>query len=142
MVEEQKQNDRFANIRSHIIEIELKDPSCFSKIAEVLTRIGIPSYKKHNLYQTAHILYKRQKYYIVHFKDMFALDGNQSTITQLDIDRVRMIVKLLVQWNLCTVVDNTDVSKYNIPLLVVPRSQLNRWNLVPKYSIGHYHSKH
>lgn len=73
---------------------------------------------------------------------MFALDGNQSTITQLDIDRVRMIVKLLVQWNLYTIVDDTDVSKYNIPLLVVPRSQLSQWNLVPKYSIGHYHSKH
>lgn len=142
MVEEQqKRNDRFEGIRSHIIQIELKDPSCFSKIAEVLTRIGIPSYKTHTLFQTAHILYKRQKYYIVHFKDMFVLDGKKSTITHADIDRVYTIVNLLQQWNLCEVVDNIDMTKYNVPLLIVPRTHIDQWKLVPKYNIGHCRSK-
>lgn len=139
--EQQKQSTRFNDIRSHVVKIELTDPSSFSKIAEVLTRIGIPSYKTHTLYQTAHILYKRQNYYIVHFKDMFALDGKPSSITQADIDRIHTIAKLLEQWNLCKVVEQKDLTEYNVPLTIVPRSQLDQWNLVPKYNIGHCHHK-
>ncbi len=139
MVENQKNNNNknwFDDIKPHIVEIQLIDDSCFSKIVEVLTRIGIPSYKTHTIYQTAHILHKRRKYYIVHFKDMFVLDGKQSTINQIDIARVYTIANLLQQWGLCTIVNPYQTAEYCVPVLVVPREELHNWKQVPKYTFG------
>jgi len=138
MVESNKNevfHDRFANIASHAVEIKLSDESNFLKIVEVLTRIGVPSYRTHSLYQTAHILHKRGHYYIVHFKDMFTLDGKQSDINEDDIDRVHAIAKLLQKWGLCSIIDDYKETGSS-QILVIPRNKLAEWKLVPKYNIG------
>ena len=122
-----------------MIEVQLTDQRSFSRIVEVLTRIGIPSYKTHTLYQTAHILHKRHKYYIVHFKSMLALDGKSVNITQDDIDRLQTIALMLEQWNLCKCVDKFDKTVKS-SILVIPRKDLQEWELVPKYNIGHHHN--
>lgn len=134
---ENENNNEFGKIVDHVIEITLTDQYSFSRIVEVLKRIGIPSYKTHTLYQTAHILHKKHKYYIVHFKDMFVLDGKKSTITDSDIDRIQSIAKLLEKWGLCKIVDHSKIDEQsNQPILVIPRSSLNDWNLVSKYTVG------
>lgn len=140
MVESKNNNNNaFDLIKNDVVQIELTDQFAFSRIVEVLTRIGIPSYKTHSLYQTAHILHKRGKYYIVHFKDMFILDGKQATLTADDVNRVKTIAKLLQQWGLCKIVDKAIVDEMQtVPVLVIPRSELSQWTLVPKYNIGHY----
>lgn len=136
---EQENNDNFEKVRQQMIEVQLTDQRSFSRIVEVLTRIGIPSYKTHTLYQTAHILHKRHKYYIVHFKSMLALDGKSVNITQDDIDRLQTIALMLEQWNLCKCVDKFDKTVKS-SILVIPRKDLQEWELVPKYNIGHHHN--
>lgn len=136
---EQENNDNFEKVRRQMIEVQLTDQRSFSRIVEVLTRIGIPSYKTHTLYQTAHILHKRHKYYIVHFKSMLALDGKSVNITQDDIDRLQTIASMLEQWNLCKCVDKFDKTVKS-SILVIPRKDLQEWELVPKYNIGHHHN--
>lgn len=137
----ENKQDNFAKIADHVVEITLTDENSFSRIAEVVKRIGIPSYKTHTLYQTAHILHKHHKYYIVHFKDMFVLDGKQSTITDDDIKRVQTIACLLEKWGLCKIIDRSIVDNDpNSAVLIIPRSQLQQWKMVTKYRIGHYHS--
>lgn len=136
---EQENNDNFEKVRRQMIEVQLTDQRSFSRIVEVLTRIGIPSYKTHTLYQTAHILHKRHKYYIVHFKSMLALDGKSVNITQDDIDRLQTIALMLEQWNLCKCVDKFDKTVKS-SILVIPRKDLQEWELVPKYNIGHHHN--
>ena len=139
---ENETNNNINKIIDHVVEIELTDQNSFSRIAEVLTRIGIPSYKNNKLYQTAHILHKRHHYYIVHFKDMFVLDGKSSTLDSQDIDRVKTIAKLLEKWGLCKIIDQQSVrDAHNTSILVIPRSQLHQWTLVSKYAIGNHHSK-
>ena len=137
MVESKNNNNKFDQIENDVVEVQLTDQWSFSRIVEVLTRIGIPSYKTHTLYQTAHILHKRGKYYIVHFKDMFILDGKQATKTQEDTARVHTIAQLLEQWGLCKRVNPVNVD-CTVPVLVIPRSQLDQWTLTPKYNIGHH----
>lgn len=137
MVESKNNNNNlFDQITNDVVEIQLTNQFSFSRIVEVLTRIGIPSYKTQTLYQTAHILHKRGHYYIVHFKDMFVLDGKQATITADDVNRTKTIAQLLEQWGLCQRV-NPDNNFDTVPVLVIPRSQLDQWTLVPKYTIGH-----
>lgn len=137
MVESKNNNNKFDQIENEVVEVQLTDQWSFSRIVEVLTRIGIPSYKTHTLYQTAHILHKRGKYYIVHFKDMFILDGKQATKTQEDTARVRTIAQLLEQWGLCKCINTIEIDN-PVPVLVIPRSQLDQWKLQPKYNIGHH----
>lgn len=137
MVESKNNNNNFDMIKNDVVEVQLVDQWSFSRIVEVLTRIGIPSYKTHTLYQTAHILHKRGKYYIVHFKDMFVLDGKNTTKTEDDVQRVRTIAHLLQQWGLCKCITQSEIHN-TVPVLVIPRSQLNQWNLRPKYTIGHH----
>ena len=136
MVEQQtQQNDNFQKVRSQLVEVELTEHS-FSRIAEVLTRIGIPSYKTHTLFQSAHILHKRHKYYIAHFKSLLALDGRPVEIAKDDLDRVSTIANMLQQWGLCKVIDNKHYDKTSV--LVIPRSEKSQWTLAAKYTIGHY----
>lgn len=122
-----------------IVEIKLKEDDDFLKVRETLTRIGIASRKDMTLYQSCHILHKQGRYYIVHFKELFALDGKPTNFDENDISRRNTIVNLLAEWGL---VDQVDSSKTADP--VAPLSQIkvlsfgekNNWELVTKYNIG------
>ena len=120
------------------VEITLPDDDAFLKVRETLQRIGIPSYKNNTLYQTAHILHKRGRYYIIHFKCLFALDGKVAVFDEEDWMRQNRIAKLLDDWSLCsirfpeTLGPLEDASKIKI----LKHSEKNAWNLVAKYNIG------
>jgi len=121
-----------------MVEIGLAKPDDFLKIKETLTRIGIASNKDNVLYQTAHILHKKSKYYIVHFKEMFLQDGRQSNLTVEDVERRNRIIKLLEEWNLLSVVSDINsqpIAEYNT-FKIIPHKDKNKWNLKPKYSFG------
>lgn len=127
----------------NLLEIKLKNDSDFLKIRETLTRIGI-STKDGRLIQTAHILHKRGKYYIVHFKEMFALDKRIATLTDEDISRRNAIAKLLEDWGLLTIV--SDYAKINLSqelrrIRIVQYRDKKNWKLLQKYHIGIYHGK-
>ena len=119
-----------------MVEILLSEPDDFLKVRETLTRIGVASRKEKKLYQSCHILHKQGKYYIVHFKELFALDGKEHNITENDIGRRNSIASLLKDWGL--------VSFDNTPELKAPLSQIkiisfkekSEWVLEPKYNIG------
>ena len=122
-----------------LVEISLNDPQDFLKIRETLTRVGVSSRVGNKLYQSCHILHKRGKYYITHFKELFALDGLPSKMTDDDYARRNTIVGLLAEWNLVKIVDE---EKCQEPLASLRRikiiSHKNRheWELLPKYHIG------
>lgn len=118
------------------IEVFLKNPDDFLKIKETLTRIGIASRKEKTLYQSCHILHKRGRYAILHFKELFQLDGKSADITDEDIARRDSIAKLLDEWGLLEVdgVDDIDVDLKQIK--IVPFKEKNNWKLESKYSIG------
>jgi hypothetical protein len=122
-----------------LVEISLNDPQDFLKIRETLTRVGVSSRVGNKLYQSCHILHKRGKYYITHFKELFALDGLPSKMTDDDYARRNTIVGLLAEWNLVKIVDE---EKCQEPLASLRRikiiSHKNRheWELIPKYHIG------
>lgn len=121
-----------------MIEIVLNEEDDFLKIKETLTRIGIPSYKERILYQSCHILHKRGKYYIVHFKELFALDGKRSSFTETDFLRRNAIVNLLQEWGLCKIVDPVmaeDVEDLK-KIKVLKFNEKGEWSLQPKYNIG------
>ena len=119
-----------------MFEVTLKEPDDFLKVRETLSRIGVSSRKEKKLYQSCHILHKHGKYYIVHFKELFALDGKEHNITENDIGRRNSIAGLLKDWGL--------VSFDNTPELKAPLSQIkiisfkekSEWVLEPKYNIG------
>ena len=119
-----------------MLEVTLKEPDDFLKVRETLSRIGVSSRKEKKLYQSCHILHKQGKYYIVHFKELFALDGKEHNITENDIGRRNSIAGLLKDWGL--------VSFDNTPELKAPLSQIkiisfkekSEWVLEPKYNIG------
>jgi hypothetical protein len=121
-----------------MVEVSFKQDDDFLKIKETLTRIGVASNRDKILYQSTHILHKRGKYYIVHFKELFALDGKNSTIDVGDIERRNAIIKLLVEWNLLTVVDESklDPMGHIGQFKVISFKDKKNWNLVPKYTIG------
>ena len=123
---------------SDMLEVTIKQPDDFLKVRETLTRIGVASRKDKTLYQSCHILHKQGKYYITHFKELFALDGKNSTLTENDIQRRNTIALLLQDWNLIDVV-NTSLVENKAPLSqikVLPFKEKNEWNLVAKYNIG------
>jgi hypothetical protein len=95
--------------QSDMLEVTIKQPDDFLKIRETLTRIGVASRKDKTLYQSCHILHKQGKYFITHFKELFALDGKKSTLVENDIQRRNTIALLLQDWNLIDIVDNTRV---------------------------------
>jgi hypothetical protein len=122
-----------------LVEITLAKPDDFLKVKETLTRIGISSKTEKKLYQSCHILHKRGKYYIVHFKELFALDGLPSTLTDADIARRNTIVTLLDEWGLLKVVDPAKTANVTAGLAqikIIPHKEKTDWELVPKYHIG------
>jgi hypothetical protein len=127
------------NLLDSFIEVRLKQPDNFLKIKETLTRIGVASSKENTLYQSCHILHKKGRYYIVHFKEMFGLDGRPSLLTQDDIDRRNRIAILLEEWDLLTILNKEDTITSVIPLnkiKVLPFSEKSNWALVAKYNVG------
>ncbi len=123
---------------SQMIGVTLKEPDDFLKVRETLTRIGVASRKEKKLYQSCHILHKKGKYYIVHFKELFALDGKKANLTINDVQRRNRIVQLLSDWGL-VVVTNPEVIKDIAPLnqiKVIAFKEKNEWVLETKYNIG------
>ena len=121
-----------------MLEVTLAEPDNFLKVRETLTRIGIASKKDNTLYQSCHILHKQGRYFIVHFKELFALDGKDSNITSSDIDRRNAIATLLQDWDLLKIVNATKAdSKASLSQIkVVSYKEKGDWNLVAKYNIG------
>jgi len=121
------------------VEVTLKKEEDFLKVKETLTRIGVSSKKDKKLYQSCHILHKRGRYSIMHFKEMFVLDGLDSDMSTDDLGRRNTIVKLLVDWGL---VDAVDSARYADPQLslarlkIIPHKEKKDWELIPKYHIG------
>ena len=125
------------NIES-LVEITLKEPDDFLKVKETLTRIGVASKKSNTLFQSCHILHKQGKYYIVHFKELFALDGEQTDLNEDDISRRNTIAKLLAEWDLVNIVSEQQIHPADSmsSIKVIPFSQKTEWELVAKYNIG------
>lgn len=121
-----------------MLEIELPDDDAFHKIKETLTRIGFSSVKNQAIYQSCHILHKKGHYYIVHFKEMFALDGKPATLTENDIMRRNRIAHLLEEWGLCTIVNPDDYQEQEdlSHIKIIRHSEKDDWNLIAKYKIG------
>lgn len=122
-----------------IIEVKLKEDDDFLKIRETLTRIGIASRKDMKLYQSCHILHKQGRYYIVHFKELFALDGKPTNFDESDISRRNTIVNLLNEWGLVELVDKTKSQEPVASLSqikVLSYGDKDKWELVAKYNIG------
>ena len=121
-----------------MIEIVLNEPDDFLKVRETLTRIGVASRKEKKLYQSCHILHKQGKYYIVHFKELFALDGKYANITINDVQRRNRITQLLSDWGLIEVVNAetiTEIAPLN-QIKVLSFKEKNEWTLETKYNIG------
>ena len=121
-----------------MLEVTLKQPDDFLKIRETLSRMGVASRKDKTLFQSCHILHKQGKYYIVHFKELFALDGKRATLIQNDIQRRNTIASLLQDWNLLGIVKQ-ESSEDKAPLSqikIISFKEKGEWELVPKYNIG------
>lgn len=121
-----------------MLEVTLPEPDNFLKVKETLTRIGVASKKDKTLYQSCHILHKQGKYFIVHFKELFALDGKEANITLNDVGRRNTIAKLLEDWGLLTVLPHvTEEERVTMSQIkIVSFSEKKEWNLVAKYNIG------
>jgi hypothetical protein len=123
----------------NLVEVKLKNDDDFLKVRETLTRIGVASKKDKILYQSCHILHKQSRYYIVHFKELFLLDGKPSSFDDEDQGRRNTITNLLAEWGLITIVDpTTTVSPITqlSHIKVLPFKEKDEWNLVAKYNIG------
>jgi hypothetical protein len=121
-----------------MLEVTLNQPDDFLKIRETLSRIGVASRKDKTLFQSCHILHKQGKYYIVHFKELFALDGKKATLIENDVQRRNTIAVLLQDWNLLTIV-KADEAKNKAPLSqikIIAFKEKSEWNLQAKYNIG------
>ena len=124
---------------SKFIEIVFNEPDDFLKVRETLTRIGVSSRKEKVLYQSCHILHKQGQYYIVHFKELFALDGKPSNLTENDIQRRNAIAKLLEEWGLIKILNPTLLTDNIAPLhqiKIIAFKEKDEWSLIPKYNIG------
>ena len=124
--------------QDQMIEVRLSEPDDFLKVRETLTRIGVASRKEKKLYQSCHILHKQGRYFIVHFKELFALDGKYANLTSNDIQRRNRITKLLTDWNLIQIVDEDsilDIAPLN-QIKVLPYKEKSEWVLEQKYNIG------
>jgi hypothetical protein len=122
-----------------LVEVKIAEEEDFLKIKETLTRIGVASRKDQKLYQSCHILHKQGKYYIVHFKELFLLDGKPSNFGDEDKGRRNTIVKLLQDWGLIKVVDENVIKAPVSPMSqikIIPHKDKNSWTLEAKYNIG------
>ena len=124
--------------KDDMIEVNLKEPDDFLKVRETLTRIGVASRKEKKLYQSCHILHKKGQYYIVHFKELFALDGKKANLSENDVQRRNRIIKLLSDWGLVEIVKESGI-KEAAPLSqikVIAYKEKGDWTLESKYNIG------
>ena len=120
-----------------MLEVGLKEPDDFLKVRETLSRIGVASRKEKTLFQSCHILHKQGKYYIVHFKELFALDGKDTNLSENDIARRNTIANLLSDWGLVNVVSKSDVESAPLSQIkVISFKEKNEWKLETKYNIG------
>ena len=123
-----------------LVEITLSQEDDFLKVRETLTRIGVASKKDRTLYQSCHILHKKGQYYVVHFKELFALDGKPTDITENDLSRRNAIVKLLEDWELVKVVRKEQIETpapiFLSQIKILSHKEKRDWQLVPKYNIG------
>ena len=122
--------------QEHMLEVGLKEPDDFLKVRETLSRIGVASRKERKLYQSCHNLHKQGKYYIVHFKELFALDGKQTNLSENDIARRNTISNLLKDWGLISIMgDASNVAPLS-QIKVLSFREKNEWTLETKYNIG------
>ena len=124
--------------KDDMVEVNLKEPDDFLKVRETLTRIGVASRKEKKLFQSCHILHKKGQYYIVHFKELFALDGKKANLSENDVQRRNRIIKLLSDWGLIQIV-REDAIKDAAPLSqikVIAYKDKQDWTLESKYNIG------
>ena len=123
-----------------LVEVTLNEQDDFLKVRETLTRIGVASKKDQTLYQSCHILHKRGQYYIVHFKELFALDGKPTDITENDLSRRNAIAKLLQDWGLIGVVKKEQIENpppiFLSQIKILSHKEKDDWELTPKYNIG------
>lgn len=135
----EKENNEIKNwVPADMLEVTLNEPDDFLKIRETLTRIGVASRKDQKLYQSCHILHKQGRYFIVHFKELFLLDGKPSNLIENDIQRRNTIATLLSDWGLVTLLEPSQ-AKDTAPLRqikVIPFKEKSEWELCPKYNIG------
>ena len=122
--------------QEQMFEVLLKEPDDFLKIRETLSRIGVASRKERKLYQSCHILHKQGKYYIVHFKELFALDGKDKNLSENDIARRNTIVKLLSDWGLVTMKDTPEPIAPLSQIKIISFKEKDEWMLETKYNIG------
>jgi len=120
------------------VEVELKTPDDFLKIRETLSRIGVASRKDNTLYQSCHILHKQGRYFIVHFKELFALDGKTADLSENDLRRRNTVAHLLEDWGLLTILDDHACEELApvSQIKIIPFKEKPLWNLVTKYNIG------
>ena len=119
-----------------MLEIKLKEPDDFLKVRETLSRIGVASRKERKLYQSCHILHKQGRYYIVHFKELFALDGKDTNITENDVSRRNSIAALLGDWGLIEIVGSSEPRAPLSQIKVISFKEKDEWELETKYNIG------
>ena len=140
-MEEQNQIENWST--NDMLEVSLNEPDDFLKIRETLTRIGVASRKDNKLYQSCHILHKQGRYFIVHFKELFLLDGKPSNLIENDLQRRNTIATLLADWGLVSLI-NPSQAQDCAPLRqikVIPFKEKTQWELCPKYNIGNTQSK-
>ena len=122
--------------QDHMLEVVLKEPDDFLKIRETLSRIGVASRKEKKLYQSCHILHKQGKYYIVHFKELFALDGKNTNLSENDIARRNRISTLLADWGLVEITGKTEPIAPLSQIKIISFKENSEWILETKYNIG------
>ena len=125
--------------QEHMLEVGLKEPDDFLKIRETLSRFGVASRKERKLYQSCHILHKQGRYFIVHFKELFALDGKTTNFSENDEARRNTIANLLAEWELIELVETNKSSEPTVPLSqlkILSFKEKDEWELTPKYNIG------
>jgi hypothetical protein len=124
--------------KNDMVEVNLKEPDDFLKVRETLTRIGVASRKEKKLYQSCHILHKKGQYYIVHFKELFALDGKKANLSENDVQRRNRIIKLLSDWGLVEIVNEESVvdAAPLSQIKVIAYKEKSDWTLESKYNIG------
>ena len=122
--------------QDQMLEVALKEPDDFLKIRETLSRIGVASRKEKKLYQSCHILHKQGKYFIVHFKELFALDGKNTNLSENDVARRNRIATLLADWGLVEIIGKTDPIAPLSQIKIISFKEKNEWTLETKYNIG------
>ena len=122
--------------QEQMLEVGLKEPDDFLKIRETLSRIGVASRKERKLYQSCHIIHKQGRYYIVHFKELFALDGKQTNLSDNDVARRNTIANLLRDWGLVTIMGSAEPLAPLSQIKIISFKEKNEWILETKYNIG------